>query len=250
MPIPSAAARLGKSCMFAKGMRAMTTAIDIVFPLFPGITQLDFAGPIQFLSRIPGAHMHVAAATLDPIATDCGFAILPTTRFDACPQATILCVPGGHGVAAALADGATVPFIARQAALAQRITSVCTGAFLLGAAGCLHGRNATTHWGYTQLLPMVGARHVDQRVVIDGNVITAGGVTSGMDFALTLIAEFCDERTARTIQLSLEYDPAPPFAGGTPATAQPATVQFLRDGPYGIAAQNMQNALHAHNLER
>ncbi len=131
----------------------------IVFLLFPGITQLDFTAPAQALCRLSGARLIGAAASLDPIPTDCGFAIVPTHDFAAAPQADILCVPGGHGVAEALGDRATIDFIAQQAAGATWVTSVCTGAFLLGRAGLLEGRRATTHWAYTHLLPMVGARH-------------------------------------------------------------------------------------------
>lgn len=217
--------------------------IDIVFPLFPNVTQLDFTGPVQFLSRLPGARVHVAAASLDPVPTDCGFAIMPTTRFADCPQGAILCVPGGHGVREALTDGATVPFIAAQAASARWTTSVCTGAFLLGAAGLLEGRRATCHWGYTHLLPLVGALHEDARVVEDGNVITAGGVTSGIDFALTLIAREAGEATARAIQLALEYDPAPPFPGGTPSTSGAAVTGRLKTRVYDEAAEAMRAVL-------
>ena len=160
----------------------------IVFLLFPGITQLDFTAPAQAFSRMPGAKLAGAAKTADPIATDSGFSILPTHDFAAAPQADILCIPGGHGVADALHDAATIDFIVRQAAGAAWVTSVCTGAFLLGRAGLLKGKRATTHWGYTQLLPLVGAVHEAARVVEDGNVVTSGGVTSGLDFALTLIA--------------------------------------------------------------
>lgn len=217
--------------------------VEVVFALFPGVTQLDFTGPAQFLARLPGARVHVAAATCDPVVTDCGFAILPTTAFGDCPQADILCVPGGHGVREALHDGACMPFLAAQAPGARWITSVCTGAFLLGAAGLLQGRRATCHWAYTHLLPLVGAIPAEGRVVEDGNVVTAGGVTSGIDFALTLIAREAGEDTARAIQLALEYDPAPPFPGGHPATSPPATIRFLRDAVYDAAAEALRESL-------
>ncbi|WP_420607152.1 DJ-1/PfpI family protein [Novosphingopyxis sp.] len=215
----------------------------IVFPIFSGVTQLDFAGPAQFLSRLPHAQVQVVAARPDPVVTDSGFAILPNAGFDDCPQARLLCVPGGLGVADALGDGALIDFIARQAASADYVTSVCTEAFLLGRAGFLKGRRATTHWGYTQLLPLVGAIHADERVVIDGNVITAGGVTSGIDFALRVIAEVAGERTARAVQLVLEYDPAPPFAGGHPRSSGAALTGWLRERVYDDAAQRMERAL-------
>ena len=215
----------------------------IVFLLFPGITQLDFTAPAQALCRLPGARLIGAAASLDPIPTDCGFAIVPTHDFAAAPQADILCVPGGHGVAEALGDRATIDFIAQQAAGAIWVTSVCTGAFLLGRAGLLEGRRATTHWAYTHLLPMVGARHEVARVVEDGPVVTSGGVTSGLDFALTLVARMRGDAAAQAIQLAIEYDPAPPFAGGHPDRAPVAVTEGLKARVYDAAAARMAAAL-------
>lgn len=217
----------------------------IVFLLFPGITQLDFTAPAQALCRLPGARMVGAAASHAPIATDSGFSILPTHDFENCPQADILCVPGGHGVAGALGDAATIDFIARQAAGAQWVTSVCTGAFLLGRAGLLAGKRATTHWAYTHLLPLVGAEPVPDRVVEDGRTVTCGGVTSGLDFALTLIARLAGEPVAQTIQLALEYDPAPPFPGGHPDRAPEAVTEGLKARAYDAAAARMEAALTA-----
>ena len=223
----------------------MTEAVHLVFPIFPQLTQLDFMGPVQFLSRLPGAVVHVAAVSLDPVPTDCGFAIMPTVTFADCPPGDILCVPGGHGVAAALSDGATVPFIAGQAARARWVTSVCTGAFLLGGAGLLTGKRATCHWAYTHLLPLVGAVHEQARVVEDGNIVTSGGVTSGIDFALTLIAREAGEETARMIQLALEYDPAPPFPGGHPNSSGTAMTDDLKARVYDAAAARMAAALRS-----
>lgn len=220
-----------------------TPAVNIVFPLFPGITQLDFTGPAQFLSRLPGGRVITAAATTSPVATDCGFSILPTHCFANCPDADILCVPGGHGVSEAIGDTAMIAFLMGQAARARWVTSVCTGAFLLGAAGLLRQRRATTHWGYTHLLPMVGATHESARVVEDGHVITAGGVTSGIDFALTLIARETSEETAQLIQLALEYDPDPPFAGGHPVRSGAVMTEALNRRIYTAAAENMRAAL-------
>lgn len=217
----------------------------ILFLLFPGITQLDFTAPAQALSRMPGAVLAGAAASLEPIATDSGFAIVPTHDFARAPQADILCVPGGHGVTDALNDKATIDFIARQAAGAQWVTSVCTGAFLLGRAGLLAGRRATTHWGYTHLLPLVGAHHENARVVEDGHVVTSGGVTSGLDFALTLIARLKGDGVAQAIQLAIEYDPAPPFTGGHPDRAPEAVTAGLKARVYDAAAARMEAALMA-----
>lgn len=219
------------------------TPTTIVFLLFPGITQLDFTAPAQALCRMPGARLIGAAASLDPIATDSGFSILPTHDFAACPPADILCVPGGHGVADALSDAATIAFIARQAAGARWVTSVCTGAFLLGRAGLLTGKRATTHWAYTHLLPLVGAEPTPGRVVEDGPVVTCGGVTSGLDFALTLIGRIQGAATAQAIQLAIEYDPAPPFVGGHPDRAPSEITAGLKARVYNAAAARMETAL-------
>ena len=220
-----------------------TPATTIVFLLFPGITQLDFTAPAQALSRMPGAVIAGAAASRDPIMTDSGFAIVPTHDFGDAPQADILCIPGGHGVADALGDAATTDFITRQAAGAQWVTSVCTGAFLLGRAGLLDGKRATTHWAYTHLLPLVGAEQVKARVVEDGNIVTSGGVTSGLDFALTLIARLRGADVAQAIQLAIEYDPSPPFPGGHPDRAPKAITAGLKEHVYNAAAARMEAAL-------
>ena len=221
----------------------MATPVHLVFPIFPNLTQLDFMGPVQFLSRLPGAVVHVAAASLDPVPTDCHVELVPNVTFADCPQADIVCVPGGFGVREALHDGRTVPFIAAQAPSARWVTSVCTGAFLLGAAGLLAGKRATCHWAYTHLLPLVGAEHQPGRVVEDGHVITAGGVTSGIDFALTLIAREAGEEVARMIQLALEYDPAPPFPGGHPDSSGVERTGELKARVYDKAAEDMRAAL-------
>src|SRR5690606_8759506 len=221
----------------------MSERVTIVFALFPGITQLDFTAPAQALSRMPGARLAGAAATRDPIATDSGFAILPTHDFGDAPQADILCVPGGHGVADAIADPATTDLIARQAAGAAWVTSVCPGAFLLGPAGLLGGKRATTPWAYTQLLPLVGAELAPGRIVEDGHIVTAGGVTSGLDFALTLIGRIRGDAAAQAIQLAIEYDPAPPFPGGHPDRAPAAVTGGLKARVYDAAAARMEAAL-------
>ena len=219
--------------------------MHIVFVLFDNVTQLDFTGPVQFLSRLPGAKVHVVSKDGAAVKTDCGFSILPRSGFGQCPQADVLCVPGGHGVRDAIADQVIVDFVRQQANGADYITSVCTGAFILGAAGLLQGKKATCHWAYTQLLPLFGAMHQPARVVHDGNVITAGGVTSGIDFALELIAAISGEDVARTIQLALEYDPAPPFGGGSLAHSKEETVRRLRADVYDQAAAEMEIAIKA-----
>lgn len=221
----------------------MTDTINIVFVLFDNVTQLDFSGPVQVLSRMPGAQIFVTSKDGAPVTTDCGFSILPTASFSNCPPADIICVPGGHGVRDAIADSAIVAFVRTQAENATWITSVCTGAFILGAAGLLQGRRATCHWGYTHLLPLMGAKHEPARVVRDGNLVTAGGVTSGIDFAFELIAMISGEDVARSIQLALEYDPAPPFTSGTPETAPGHILSNLRQRVYNTAASQLELAI-------
>ena len=193
--------------------------INIGFVLFPNVTQLDFTGPLQVLGRLPDAEVHIAAKSMDPVQTDSVLKLLPTTTFADCPDLDLICVPGGFGVVEAMQDAETVNFVKTQGAHARWVTSVCTGTFVLGAAGLLEGKKATTHWAYTSLLPMVGATHDPARSVEDGNIMTAGGVTSGIDFAFRLFAEIAGENAAKSVQLGLEYDPDPPFRAGHPSTA-------------------------------
>jgi cyclohexyl-isocyanide hydratase len=203
-------------------------SLAIGFVLFPNVTQLDFTGPLQVLHRAPGATTHIVAGSLDAVPSDCGLGLVPTTTFADCPPLDVVCAPGGFGVREAMGDPALIAFLRRQGANARYVTSVCTGAFLLGAAGLLTGKRATTHWAYRHLLPLVGATPVEARVVRDGAVFTGGGVTAGIDFAFTLLAELAGERTARAIQLAIEYDPSPPFDGGAPHSARPETLSAVR----------------------
>lgn len=212
---------------------------DVGFVIFPGITQLDLTGPFEVLSRLstppslsapskfPHAVTHVVAKTLDPVASDRGLRIVPTCTFASAPLFNLICVPGGGGVAEALADSETLEFVRHHGQRADYITSVCMGAFLLGAAGLLKGRRATTHWAYVDLLPLVGARYEKSRVVRDGNVFTAGGVTSGIDFAFRIVAELAGAEVAQAIQLGIEYDPSAPFDSGHPDKASAAARNLM-----------------------
>src|ERR1700756_2727168 len=206
------------------------SSFTVGFVLFPDLTQLDLTGPLQVLARLPQSRIVVAAKSESPVPSDCGLSLLPTHSFANCPPFDLICVPGGvKGAIGAIGDRETVEFVRRQAASAKYITSVCTGAFVLGVAGLLQGRRATTHWAYTELLPLLGAKFEKARIVRDGNLITAGGVTAGIDFGLSVVAEIAGETTARTIQLGIEYDPAPPFDSGHPDRAPAAVKSSLSD---------------------
>lgn len=205
-----------------------TTPLHIGFLLFPEVTQLDLTGPVQILSRVPGAKIHLVWKILEPVMTDAGFSINPNATFADCPQLDVLCVPGGVGVVPLINDPITIAFLRKQATNARYVASVCTGSVVLGAAGLLDGYEATCHWSWLHLLPALGAKPVAQRVVRDGNRISGGGVTSGIDFGLTLAAELAGDEAARLIQLGVEYDPKPPFDCGSPAAAGPEREAIVR----------------------
>ncbi|MEM7661273.1 MAG: DJ-1/PfpI family protein [Pseudomonadota bacterium] len=203
--------------------------MQIGFLLFPEVTQLDFTGPLQFLSRLPGSETALIAKTLDPIQTDTPMQVLPTHTFETAPKLDLICAPGGFGTSAAINDAETLDYVRKAGAEAEYVTSVCTGALILGAAGLLEGKNATTHWAYTDLLELCGATHVDARVVQDGNTFTGGGVTAGIDFALTLIAAIHGDDVAQAFQLGFEYNPSPPFNSGHPSSAPPEILNASTD---------------------
>ncbi|WP_033920649.1 DJ-1/PfpI family protein [Sphingomonas sp. 37zxx] len=202
--------------------------IHIAFLLYNDVTQLDLTGPAQVLSRLGNATIDLVAATRGPVATDSGFSLHPTATFADVPRADIICVPGGFGTTAAMEDSATLDWIASVGTEASWVTSVCTGSLLLAAAGLLDGRRAACHWATREHLALFGAIPVAERVVFDGNRVTGGGVTAGIDFALALMAAIRGEEHARFVQLSLEYDPAPPFDSGSPERASPETVASYR----------------------
>lgn len=195
------------------------TPIRVAFLLFPQVTQLDLTGPAQVLSRLGNVSIDLVAKTCEPVPTDAGFALLPTATFADAAQPDIVCVPGGFGVNDAIDDAETLGWVRAVAPNAKWVTSVCTGSLLLGAAGLLRGYRATCHWAQHHHLSTFGAIPEHARVVFDRNRVTGGGVTAGIDFALALTAAIRGEAHARMVQLSLEYDPAPPFDSGSPARA-------------------------------
>ncbi len=193
--------------------------------IFEDMTHLDFAGPWEVFSRLPGRDIRVISRSLQPVTAKGGLKTVPDTTIDGAPQLDLLFVPGGEGIAGLMEDRKVLEFLRRQAQHAKYITSVCTGALVLGAAGLLKGYRATTHWNSVELLPIFGATAAPGRVVIDRNRITGGGVTAGIDFALTIAKEVAGEEAAKRIQLTMEYNPAPPFNCGHPGTADPAIVE-------------------------
>jgi cyclohexyl-isocyanide hydratase len=204
----------------------MTFRIGLL--LFPDITQLDMTGPYEVFTKFPAAEVHLVAASMAPVEANGGMRILPTTTYAACPQLDLVCVPGGAGMNPLLNDAETLDFLRRQAKGAKYVTSVCTGALVLGAAGLLKGKRAATHWMSREMLAAFGAVPTAERVVVDGNVITGGGVTAGIDFALTVAAEAFGPDLAKSIQLAIEYDPHPPFQAGSPEGAGAEVVARTR----------------------
>jgi len=196
--------------------------------LFPDITQLDMTGPYEVFIKFPEARVHLIWKHRGPVTAGGGMQISPTTTFADCPPLDLICVPGGPGMNALLNDAETLDFIRRQAKAARYVTSVCTGALVLGAAGLLEGKRAATHWMSREMLRAFGATPVAERVIVDGNMITGGGVTAGIDFALTVAAEAFGDEFAKSIQLGIEYDPHPPFDAGSPERAAPALVARVR----------------------
>ncbi len=193
--------------------------------LFPRLTQLDLTGPFEVFNRAPGAKVHLIWKSLDPVTSDTGLTMMPTATFADCPPLDVICVPGGPGVAELMEDEAVLDFLRQQAASAKYVTSVCTGSMVLGAAGLLKGKRATSHWMSRPMLAALGATAVAERIVTDGNTITGGGVTAGIDFALTIVGREFGQHAAEEVQLFIEYDPQPPFSSGSPRTADPALVE-------------------------
>jgi len=206
----------------------MAMARSIGMLVFPRMTQLDMTGPYEVLARLPDTKVELIARSRKPVATDRGLQIVPTTTYAECPPLDVIMVPGGPGQQELMEDEEALGFLRRQAAKAQFVTSVCTGSLVLGAAGLLKGKRATCHWNALEHLKLLGAIPVSEKVVVDGNVVTGAGVTSGIDFALALAAILDGEQAAREIQLGIEYDPAPPFDSGSPKTAPRDMVDRLR----------------------
>lgn len=208
--------------------------------IFPAMTQLDFTGPYEVLVNFPDSELRVVAPTLEPVVAGHGLRLLPDTTLSDAPPCDLLFVPGGSGVSVMMQDRTVLDWLRDQASGARYITSVCTGALVLGAAGLLKGYRATTHWLSLELLAEFGAIPEKARVVVDRDRITGGGVTAGIDFALTVAAEVYGAEVAQRIQLMLEYDPAPPFVGGHPDRADAGLVQAVREQRAGLQARRLE----------
>lgn len=219
--------------------------MNIGFLLFDGLTQLDLTGPLQIFSRLPDANVMTIAKRKMLIKTDCPIEFMPTHDFATAPNLDLICVPGGrHSAANAIRDHDILTFVKDQGSQATYVTSVCTGSLILGAAGLLKGRRATSHWAYCDLLTIVGATYQTGRVVKDGNLYTGGGVTAGIDFALTITREVYGDETAQALQLGFEYDPEPPFQTGHPTKAPQDLVERLTSS-YETIIKDMAEALES-----
>lgn len=219
----------------------MSAPLQIGLLVFPRVTQLDFTGPLQVFSAVPGAKLHLIWKRIEPVPSDSALIVTPTTTFADCPQLDVICVPGGRGTDDLLNDDEVLDFLRKQAESAKYVTSVCTGSLALGAAGLLKGYRAATHWSAMEMLGQFGATATRTRVCVDRNRITGGGVTAGIDFALTLVSIMVDRTTAEAIQLGLEYNPAPPFNAGSPDTAPAEVLALLKER----GAQNQARRLAA-----
>ena len=202
--------------------------IDIAFLVYPGLALLDLSGPVEVLHNVPGARLHLVWKNRQAVTADSGASLLPTATFAEVASADVVCIPGGAGQLDLMDDAETIGWVRSVAATARHITSVCTGAFVLGAAGLLAGYRATTHWASLHLLESYGAVPVGERVVVDRDRITGAGVTAGIDLALRLASIVTSQTVAEAIELGIEYDPAPPFNAGHPMNAAPRIVDLVR----------------------
>jgi cyclohexyl-isocyanide hydratase len=218
------------------------THLQIGSLLFEGVDQIDLTGPFEVLSRLPNATHRIYGKTAETVRDLKGLRLTPDATLAEAPQLDVLHVPGGYGQEAVMDDDVILDWVRAQALSARSVLSVCTGALILGAAGLLVGRRATTHWSAFDLLPYFGAIPVNQRVVVDGSWVLAAGVTAGIDGALTLAAELRGEDVARTIQLQMAYAPEPPFNSGTPEAAPPAILSAARTAASGISAKRLATA--------
>ena len=222
----------------------MSTETVVVFPLYSGVTQLDFTGPLEVFSRLPGARCVLASVEGGTLEIG-GLTLSRIERLEDIPSCAVLCVPGGFGTVAALDNDAYLQEVERLGDGAAYVTSVCTGSLLLAAAGLLSGKRAACHWAWRDLLLHFGVVPDPARVVRDGRVITGGGVTAGIDLALEVVAEIAGDEVAQSIQLALEYAPEPPFDCGRPERADPKVVASAQSRYDGIRAKRLATVIRA-----
>lgn len=225
------------------------TLLQFGFLIYPGVIQLDVTGAYQVLAFPPNTQVHLIWKTLDPIVSNEGLTLIPTTTLIDCPPLDAICVPGGGmGQVEIMRDPEILNFLKQQGTTAQYVTSICTGSMILAAAGLLQGYKATCHWAFREQLAMLGVEVVPQRVQIDRNRVTGAGVTSGIDLGLTLLGLLCGEDMAKMTQLMLEYSPEPPFDAGTPETAgervSQSLMQFGKPLLEAFLAQTKETAAH------
>jgi cyclohexyl-isocyanide hydratase len=217
--------------------------IQIGLLIFPRMTQLDMTGPFEVFARIPNTVVHLIWKRIEPVVCDTGLSLQPTTTLSECPNLDVICVPGGPGQIDLMEDADVIAFVRRQGEQARYVTSVCTGALVLGAAGLLRGYKAATHWASMDNLAYFGAEAVKTRVCIDRNRVTGGGVTAGIDFGLVLASKLTDAVTAEKIQLYMEYNPEPPFNSGSPDSAPPAVLAAFNEMAKGMLTRRKEVTL-------
>lgn len=218
------------------------THLQIGALLFEGIDQMDLTGPFEVLSRLPNSTYRIFGKTATPVRDGRGLRLTPDAAFSEAPKLDVLHIPGGTGQEGVMDDEDVIGWVQRQAQGARLVFSVCTGALILGAAGLLKGRRATTHWNSFHLLPQFGAIPVNERVVVDGSFVFASGVSSGIDGALRVAALLRGDEAAQVLQLSMQYAPEPPFHSGTPATAPDVVLATARQSMQAITAKREQTA--------
>lgn len=218
----------------------MAQALRIVFILYPRLTQLDFTGPYEVLARVPNTEIVIASKEGGALKTEMGLTFADLSKLADVDRADMIMIPGGPGQTDAMQDPEFMAHVKRLGASAKYVTSVCTGSLILAAAGLLTGKRAGSHWAYRELLGAFGAVPDDARVVRDGNAITGGGVTAGIDIALTIAAELAGDDVAKMIQLAIEYAPAPPFNSGRPETAEEKTIAAVKQLFSGFAQQRRE----------
>lgn len=223
----------------------MADLLRVGMLLYPRLTQLDLTGPYEVFTRMSDTNVHLLWKSLEPITADSGLTLMPTCTLESCPESDILFVPGGPGQVALMSDAAVLEYLARAGAKARYVTSVCTGSLILAAAGLLDGYRAACHWNAREHLALFNVDVSRERVVVDRNRITGGGVTAGIDFALLVCALVRGEHEAKRIQLQIEYNPAPPFSAGSPGAAGAELVTEVRERTAAFREERRNSALAA-----